>query len=240
MATYNVQIEDSAGNKYYPKPDLLTTKEQLSANTAAGKSVDALVVKEINNNLNASSKFPDGAGFYPDVKDGIRGYNTNAARGADTFHPFSSDLKLLLPLTMTSDKAVTNSDGISATMTSSGNSADHTDRRDYHLYAGGNWYPKGLGSAAAWSQLTFSKAVSIKYFFFYNTNSVTSSKTIELQYSDNGTAWTTVATDNMSQTSYSGHKNFRLLKSNHSGAHKYWRVYMPVGFQIGDARLYSW
>ena len=49
MATYNVQIEDSAGNKYHPKPDLLTTREQLAANTAAGKSVDALVVKEINN-----------------------------------------------------------------------------------------------------------------------------------------------------------------------------------------------
>ena len=51
MAIYNVQVEDSAGNQYCPKPDLLTTKEQLSANTAAGKSVDALVVKELNNNL---------------------------------------------------------------------------------------------------------------------------------------------------------------------------------------------
>ncbi len=51
MATYNIQVEDSAGNKYHPKPDLLTTKEQLRANTAAGKSVDALVVKELDNNL---------------------------------------------------------------------------------------------------------------------------------------------------------------------------------------------
>lgn len=56
MAIYNVQMEDSAGNQYCPKPDLLTTKEQLSANTAAGKSVDALVVKELNNNL--TSKMP--------------------------------------------------------------------------------------------------------------------------------------------------------------------------------------
>lgn len=84
--TYNVQIEDSAGNKYCPKPDLLTTKEQLTANNAAGKSVDALVVKMINNDL----KFPDGTGFYPDVKDGICGWNTSAARGADTFHPFNN------------------------------------------------------------------------------------------------------------------------------------------------------
>lgn len=34
--------------------------------------------------------FPDGTGFYPDTKDGVRGYNTDAARGADTFCPFSS------------------------------------------------------------------------------------------------------------------------------------------------------
>ena len=56
MATYNIQVEDSAGNKYHPKPDLLTTKEQLRANTAAGKSVDALVVKELDNNL--TNKMP--------------------------------------------------------------------------------------------------------------------------------------------------------------------------------------
>lgn len=34
--------------------------------------------------------FPDGVQFYPDIKDGIRGYNTDAARGADTFVPFRS------------------------------------------------------------------------------------------------------------------------------------------------------
>ena len=39
-------------------------------------------------------KFPDGKGFYPDVQDGVRGYNTKPARGADTFFPFS---QLLIP-----------------------------------------------------------------------------------------------------------------------------------------------
>lgn len=34
--------------------------------------------------------FPDGLHFYPDIKNGKRGYNTDAARGADTFVPFSS------------------------------------------------------------------------------------------------------------------------------------------------------
>lgn len=28
------------------------------------------------------------------MQDGVRGYNTDAARGADTFHPFSSNLKI--------------------------------------------------------------------------------------------------------------------------------------------------
>ena len=79
MATYNVQIEDSAGNKYHPKPDLLTTREQLAANTAAGKSVDALVVKAINNNL-AGLSFGITAG-------GEWGYRKP---GADAVTPFSS------------------------------------------------------------------------------------------------------------------------------------------------------
>lgn len=43
-----------------------------------------IFAKYVNNNL----MFPDGVKFYPDVKDGVRGYNTDAARGADTFHPF--------------------------------------------------------------------------------------------------------------------------------------------------------
>ena len=33
--------------------------------------------------------FPDGSEFYLDSKDGERGYNTDPARGADTFIPFS-------------------------------------------------------------------------------------------------------------------------------------------------------
>lgn len=34
--------------------------------------------------------FPDGMKFYPDIKNGVRGYNTDPARGADTFSPFSN------------------------------------------------------------------------------------------------------------------------------------------------------
>ena len=40
--------------------------------------------------LSRDLKFPDGKGFYPDVQNGERGYNTDPARGADTFFPFKS------------------------------------------------------------------------------------------------------------------------------------------------------
>ncbi len=81
MAAYNIQIEDSAGNKYYPRPDLLTTKEQVSANTASGKSADALVVKGLINNLTSHPQF-----IY-DSSGKITGYKTKA--GADTVFPFN-------------------------------------------------------------------------------------------------------------------------------------------------------
>lgn len=38
--------------------------------------------------LTENITFPDGTGFYPDEQDGVRGYNTDPGRGADTFVPF--------------------------------------------------------------------------------------------------------------------------------------------------------
>lgn len=46
--------------------------------------------EEANTQLISDLKFPDGTGFYPDIKDGQQGYNTDPARGADTFHPFKN------------------------------------------------------------------------------------------------------------------------------------------------------
>ncbi len=64
---------------------VLKTLEEVKANTSAENIVNANVAKELINN----SMFPDGVKFYPDVQNGVRGYNTDAARGADTFYPFS-------------------------------------------------------------------------------------------------------------------------------------------------------
>lgn len=53
----------------------------------------AISAKAVNDSLTSIStnlSFPDGVGFYPDIQDGKRGYNTDAARGADTFFPFST------------------------------------------------------------------------------------------------------------------------------------------------------
>lgn len=80
MVIYNVQMEDSVGNQYCPKPDLLTTKEQLSANTAAGKSVDALLVKELNNKI-------DRVGTYVGEDGKLHSVDGN---GADTVLNFNN------------------------------------------------------------------------------------------------------------------------------------------------------
>lgn len=61
--------------------------------TAAGSVLDARqgkVLMDKANQLSSDLKFPDGTGFYPDIKDGQQGYNTDPARGADTFHPFKN------------------------------------------------------------------------------------------------------------------------------------------------------
>ncbi len=65
--------------------------------TIAGFALDARQGKELMdriNELNRDLKFPDGVGFYPDIQDGVRGYNTDSKRGADTFTPFKKTVNL--------------------------------------------------------------------------------------------------------------------------------------------------
>ena len=50
--------------------------------------------------LNRDLKFPDGVGFYPDIQDGVRGYNTDPKRGADTFIPFRADEVAMFEITI--------------------------------------------------------------------------------------------------------------------------------------------
>ena len=66
---------------------VLGTMEEIDANTDPEKVAGALAVKELSSDI----KFPDGVGFYPDIQEGVRGYNTDPARGADTFNPFRSE-----------------------------------------------------------------------------------------------------------------------------------------------------
>lgn len=68
---------------YKVADDFTTTAENYLFTARKGKQL-----KDEVDNLNQNLSFPDGVKFYPDVKDGIRGYNTDAARGADTFVPF--------------------------------------------------------------------------------------------------------------------------------------------------------
>lgn len=63
--------------------------------------------------------FPDGIGFYPDIQNGERGYNTDAARGADTFYPFSTDNDFKINVTVTAKTSGKDGDKNSRTGTTS-------------------------------------------------------------------------------------------------------------------------
>lgn len=76
--------------------DILDSKEEIEANTEPGKVAGAAAVKEMFSELNDKLMFPDGTCFYPDMKDGVIGFNTNPERGADTFHPFNKSTALYL------------------------------------------------------------------------------------------------------------------------------------------------
>ena len=62
-----------------------------TADDLKNKVPEANAVKELNDSLS----FPDGVGFYPDVQDGVRGYNTSPERGADTFSPFKRGIVVI-------------------------------------------------------------------------------------------------------------------------------------------------
>lgn len=65
--------------------DILKTWEEIMANTAEGKLVDALMIKELNNGLTASN----GEKFrYGITEDGKYGYIVTGEDGADTVIPF--------------------------------------------------------------------------------------------------------------------------------------------------------
>ncbi len=69
---------------------VLKTMEEIEANTDEQNIPSALLLGEINNKL----MFPSGDQFYLDEHDGERGYNTDPARGADTFRPFNRFKKI--------------------------------------------------------------------------------------------------------------------------------------------------
>ena len=76
----------AGANKTTLTKSLAVTEEGVSAlDGTVGKILDSKI-STLNDNL----MFPDGLKFYPDLQDGKRGFNTDPARGADTFVPFNS------------------------------------------------------------------------------------------------------------------------------------------------------
>lgn len=72
---------------FVKKRDILKTMEEVSANKDADKVVGPEAVKELSNDLKAN-----GSQFHFDYHNGQWGFNTDPARGADTFIPFNHGL----------------------------------------------------------------------------------------------------------------------------------------------------
>ncbi len=102
------EAAQSGGGGTSAEVDILDTKEEIEANTEPEKAAGALAVKDMLTELNDNLQFPDGVKFYPDVQNGVRGYNTDAARGADTFYPFKSGADIKHIASGISRKATTN------------------------------------------------------------------------------------------------------------------------------------
>lgn len=61
------------------------------ASTSSRIAASAKSVSQLNNDL----MFPDGTKFYPDKQNGKYGFNTDPNRGADTFSPFNTPIKIV-------------------------------------------------------------------------------------------------------------------------------------------------
>lgn len=64
---------------------VLNSKEEIEANTSENMIAGATTVKELYSSLESNNEH-----FYYDVQNGVRGFNTDPARGADTFYPFGN------------------------------------------------------------------------------------------------------------------------------------------------------
>lgn len=64
---------------------VLNSKEEIEANTSENMIAGATSVKELYSSLESNNEH-----FYYDVQNGVRGFNTDPARGADTFYPFGN------------------------------------------------------------------------------------------------------------------------------------------------------
>lgn len=107
-----------------PKSKVLKTLEEIEANTNEENIAGATALKEVNYKL----MFPDGTEFYLDEHEGERGYNSDPARGADTFHPFK-----LKPTIKTYNCTYTGSNGASTAVIDKG----RTLEKDMFLLAAG-------------------------------------------------------------------------------------------------------
>lgn len=110
---YRGEMQDNLGNTIYPHTEaglvycsdgetvqekIAGTAETLDGITGVSDSTElddntklatSKAVNTLRNNVNSSLE-SNNEHFYYDVQNGVRGFNTDPARGADTFYPFGN------------------------------------------------------------------------------------------------------------------------------------------------------
>ena len=88
LQTTSKTVVGAVNEVFNKTKDVLNTKEEIEANTDPTAIAGALSVKELSNDLKAN-----GSQFHFDYHNGQWGFNTDPARGADTFVPFRKSIK---------------------------------------------------------------------------------------------------------------------------------------------------
>ena len=90
--THSSDVEFEDGKTAETKVGAIDGITDSLASNSSRIAASAKAVNSLSNDL----MFPDGTKFYPDIKDGKYGFNTDPNRGADTFSPFKKSTVLYL------------------------------------------------------------------------------------------------------------------------------------------------
>ena len=168
--------------------------------------------------------FPDGTGFYPDIKDGVRGYNTSESRGADTFFPFKSggyNLKNLVPV-LTGNTSWPKGVASASSVYSNNNDFGAWKAFNENLTGSYHWWASNVSGTNQWIQFKFNTPQIVRIIQFEGaTPYLTSPINYQIQGSNDGLTWVTL----YSETGNSSNEKIIVLEDDKVNSYSYYRLY---------------